>query len=43
MDGRRGGCVTHNGVRGDNDVEVQVARKQPNHQLDEEEEDEVKT
>lgn len=31
------GCViAHNGVRGDNGVEVREAREQPNHQSDEE-------
>ena len=33
-----GPAVAHNGVRGDNDVDGREARKQPNHQLDEEEE-----
>ena len=33
-----GPAVAHNGVRGDNDVDERVARKQPNHQSDEEEE-----
>jgi hypothetical protein len=33
-----GPAVAHNGVRGDNDVDERAARKQPNHQSDEEEE-----
>ena len=34
--GGKGPAGAHNGVRGDNDVEVGVTREQPNHQLDEE-------
>lgn len=30
--------MAHNGVRGDNGVEVTEAREQPNHQSDEEDE-----
>jgi hypothetical protein len=33
-----GPAVAHNGVRHDDDVDERVARKQPNHQSDEEEE-----
>jgi len=36
--GCEGPAVAHNGVRGDNDVEVAEARKQPSHQSDEEDE-----
>jgi hypothetical protein len=32
-----GWVIAHNGVRGDDDVEVREAREKPNHQSDEEE------
>ena len=35
--------MAHNGVRGDNGVEVREASEQPNHQSDEEDDDEFST
>ena len=35
--------IAHNGVRGDNVVEVREAREQPNHQSDEEDDNDVST